>query len=129
MKNKKSLPCWKTATKDKNYGVRGHKLFAVLSFVDLCAPISYRDLNEFCYDYTRRGKKNSLFTGRKYDKVKDRGYIGTNLYHNGYIGVCLDKCKWYPGYYELSQHGIIKLTELCDKFGYDLGKKMLKKLR
>ena len=110
---------WKIAIKDENYGVRGHKLFAILSYVAMSnygSDTSFTELNRFSYNYTRRCKKNKLYTGRKYDKKRDRGYIGTNLYNKGYIGLYLSKKSRFGGYY-LNEFGNKKLLELEKKFG------------
>jgi hypothetical protein len=119
-KNMKNKKLWKQAIKDNGYGIRGHKLFAILSFVREMGCVSYTELNKFSYNYTRRCKKNkeyNAYTDIKYDKKANRGYIGANLYCGGYIGKCL--CK-YRSQYELNDAGDRKLAELENKFGYKL---------
>ena len=116
--SKKKTKLWRKAIKDKNYGETGHKLFAILSFVAEKGTVTYEELNKFSYNYTRRCKANKLFTGKKFDKIKNRGYIGTNLYTGGYIGQCLDNFK--RGNYSLNIYGDSKLDKLEEKFGYVL---------
>jgi hypothetical protein len=109
---------WKIAIKDKNYGVRGHKLFAILEFVLEAGSVSYTELNRFSYNYSRRCKKSEVFTGKKYDKVRDRGYLGNNLYSGGYLSLYL--CKTKENSYTLSMTGRTKIIQLRDKFGVKL---------
>jgi hypothetical protein len=111
---------WKIAIKDKNYGVRGHKLFAILEFVLDSEVVTYTELNRFSYNYTRRCKKSEQYTGKKFDKIKNRGYIGSNLY-GGYIGQFLAKTE--HGNYMLSLDGEGKLAQLRLKFGDKLSEK------
>ena len=105
---------WKIATKSKDYGTRGHKLFAVLSYLEDTGAVTYEQLNRFFYNYTRRCKKNKFYTGKKFNKVRDRGYIGSNLY-GGYIGRYVQKTM-SPHYYHINSEGIVKLNELAKKF-------------
>ena len=105
---------WKVAIKSKDYGTRGHKLFAVLSFLYDAGAVTYEDLNRFFYNYTRRCKKNKFYTGKKFNKVRDRGYIGSNLY-GGYIGLYVEKML-DTHYYHINAAGVAKLDKLGEKF-------------
>jgi hypothetical protein len=125
MSKKISIKPWKVAVEDENYGVRGHKLFAILSFVRFHVVVSYTDLNKFAYNYTRRGEKSRWFTGKKYDKKENRGYIGCHLHSRyGYIRHCLNKIGY--GEYCLNAYGLKKLAQLEVKFGYKLVDKYIR---
>ena len=122
MKNNKP---WKIAVNSMHYGERGHKLFAILSYIDNCGPVSYEQLNRFSYNYTRRGKDNALFTGEKFDKVKNRGYIGSNLY-GGYLSTYVSNYGIRGGAYRLTPLGVTTFYNLFEKFGWALSYDMSK---
>lgn len=116
---------WTIATSDKNYGTRGHKIFSILEFVHINGAVTYTELNEFSYNYTRRA-----VNGIPFNKFINRGYIGCNLYptwngYSGYIGKYLKKNP-ETGHYILNNTGVSRLVDYRHKFGYELAEKFNK---
>ena len=112
------MKLWKEIIEEKSYGKRSHKVYSILRFASTKSKLDFHEINAFSYNYTRRCKKNPLFTGLKYDRVRDRGYMGSNFYAGGYLSRYFNRLVMPNGkvFYMLNDEGHYKIFELSKKF-------------